>query len=139
LRSQWQDAGIRVELNPREEAVYYADGPDSWLEADLGITPWGSRPTPQFYLNVALKTGAVWNEAKYSDVELDALIDLAGSSLDQEERIGAYRRIQTVLIERGPLIIPYFFASLTATRESVEGITPHPFPGRMDLRFATVG
>ncbi|MBZ0318646.1 MAG: ABC transporter substrate-binding protein [Anaerolineae bacterium] len=139
LRSQWQDVGIRVELNPREEAVYYADGPDSWLEADLGITPWGSRPTPQFYLDVALKTGAVWNEAKFSDVELDALIDLAGSSLDQEERIEAYRRIQAVLIERGPLVIPYFFASLTATSESVEGITPHPFPGRMDLRFATVG
>ena len=136
LKAQWEPAGIRIEIEPQEEAVYYAD--EGWLEVDLGITPWGSRPVPQFYLDVAYKTGAVWNEAHFSDEELDQWIEVAGSSLDQEERVNAYKEIQRILIERGPVIIPYFFAQFGVMAAHVEGVALHPFAGRTDLRRATV-
>ena len=136
LQAQWEEAGIRVEIEPQEEALYYAE--EGWLSVDLGITPWGSRPTPQFYLDVAYKTGAVWNEAHYSDAELDEWIDIAGSTLDQDERVNAYREIQRILIERGPVIIPYFFAQYAVMAENVEGVMVHPFAGRSDFRKATV-
>ena len=137
FRSFWRDAGIRVEIRLRDEGIYYSDVEDNWLSVDLGLTGWGSRPTPQQYLDLQLKTGAVWNEAHYSDAELDTLIDLAGSSLDQDERVQAYKDIQALLIDRGPIIVPYFFPQFAAMNENVDGILVHPFAGRTDFRFAT--
>ncbi len=136
LQAQWEEAGIRIEIEPQEEAIYYAE--NGWLEVDLGITPWGSRPTPQFYLDVAYKTGSVWNEAHFSDAELDAQIELAGTSLDEEVRIAAYREIQRILVERGPVIIPYFTAQFGVMADYVYGVMVHPFPGRSDFRKAMV-
>lgn len=136
LKAQWEEAGIRVEIELQDEATYYAD--NGWLEVDLGITGWGSRPFPQFYLNESLKTGARWNESHFSDEELDTLIELAETSTNQEERVQAYKEIQRILIERGPLIVPYYFAALMVTADYVEGVNLHPFPGRTNFHKATV-
>lgn len=138
LRSQLADAGIRVDVKVRDEGIYYSpDDENNWLEADFGITGWGHRSTPQQNLELSLKTGAVWNESHFSDPEVDALIELAGTSLDQEERVAAYQRLQQVLVERGPLIIPYFFPQFAAVNPSVDGVEVHPFAGRSDFRKAT--
>jgi len=136
LAAQWQDAGIRITIEPQEEAVYYAD--NGWLEVDLGITPWGARPVPQVYLDLYLKTGAQWNESHFSDPELDQLIELAGSSLDETERVTAYKTIQRIMIERGPIIIPYFFAQFGVMGDYVTGVEVHPFAGRTNLQHVTI-
>ncbi|MCG8349475.1 MAG: ABC transporter substrate-binding protein, partial [Chloroflexales bacterium] len=64
LKEQWAEAGINVNVMVEPESVYYGD--DGWLEVDLGITGWGSRPVPQFYLDVMLVTDAKWNESHFS-------------------------------------------------------------------------
>jgi peptide/nickel transport system substrate-binding protein len=137
LAAQWADAGIRITIERQDEATYYAD--DGWLEVDLGITPWGARPVPQVYLDLYLKTGAQWNESHFSDSEVDQLIETAGSSLDETERVNAYHEIQRILIERGPLIIPYFFAQFGVMSNQVGGVEVHPFAGRTNFTKATVG
>lgn len=137
IRSQLEKVGIRVDVKVQDEGIYYSDAENNWLDADFGITGWGSRSTPQQNLELSLKTGAIWNESHYSDAELDALIDLAGTSLDREERIAAYQRIQQVLVERGPLIIPYFFPQFGAINASVEGVQIHPFAGRSKFSAAS--
>lgn len=131
LAAQWAEAGISITIEPQEEAVYYAD--DGWLEVDLGITPWGSRPSPQIYLDVAYTSGAVWNEAHFSDEEMDEQIEIAGSSTDEAVRTEAYREIQRILNERGPVIIPYFFAQFGVTAANVDGVAVHPFAGRTNF------
>ena len=136
LAAQWAEAGINITIEPQEEAVYYADS--GWLEVDLGITPWGSRPVPQLYLDLAYKTGAVWNEAHFSDEELDAQIEIAGTSLVPEERTAAYHEIQRILIERGPVIIPYFFAQFGVWAANIQGVDLHPFAGRTNFQAATL-
>jgi peptide/nickel transport system substrate-binding protein len=131
LKEQWKEAGIEVNPIVEPESVYYGD--DGWLGVDLGITGWGSRPTPQFYFDVMLVTGAKWNEAHYSDPELDKLAATAGSTLDEAERAKAYKDIQRILIERGPVIIPYFFAQFGAIKSNFSGFTLQAFAGRTDL------
>jgi peptide/nickel transport system substrate-binding protein len=111
--------------------VYYGD--NGWLDVDLGITGWGSRPVPQFYLDVMLKCGAKWNESHFCDEELDKWAQLAGTSPDRQDRVQAYNEIQRILIQRGPIIIPYFFAQLGAIRDSFEGFDLKAFAGRTDL------
>ncbi len=132
LKEQWAEAGIEVDVRVEPESVYY--GADGWLEVDLGITGWGSRPYPQFYLDQMLACDARWNESHFCDAEFDRLTAIAGTTLDEEERIQAYDEIQQLLRERGPIIIPYFFAAVAAIDEEFGGFELKAFPGRTDLR-----
>lgn len=136
LKAQWEPAGIRVTIERHEEGVYYAE--NIWLEADLAITPWGARPTPQTYLNLYVKSDAPWNEAHWQNEEVDELIALAGSTLDEEQRKQAYAEIQRIMIERGPIIIPYFFAQFGVMAEDVSGVDVHPFAGRTNFTNASL-
>ena len=131
LKEQWAEAGIDANVIVEPESVYYGD--NGWLEVDLGITGWGSRPIPQFYLDVMLKCGAQWNESHFCDAEFDELATTAGTTLDEAERVAAYQDIQRIMIERGPVIIPYFFAQLGAIRDTFDGFELKAFAGRTDL------
>lgn len=131
LKEQWAEAGVDLNVIVEPESVYYGD--NGWLEVNLGITGWGSRLTPQFYLDVMLVCGAKWNESHFCDEEIDRLAQLAGTTLDEQERIAAYQEIQRILIARGPVIIPYFFAQLGAIRDNFQGFQLKAFAGRTDL------
>lgn len=131
LQEQWAPAGINLEISVEPEEVYYGD--NGWLEVDLGITGWGSRPYPQFYLTTMLTTGAVWNESHFSDAEFDGLAATAGSTLDEAERVEAYSAIQQLLAERGPVIIPYYFPQFGAISDQFTGFQLEAFAGRTDL------
>jgi peptide/nickel transport system substrate-binding protein len=137
LKDQWSEAGVEVDVLVEPESVYY--GENGWLEVDLGITGWGSRPIPQFYLDVMLECDAVWNESHFCDDEFDSLSQLAGSTLDESERADAYREIQKVLIERGPVIIPYYFAQFGAISDQFVGFELKAFAGRTDFRQVSQG
>jgi peptide/nickel transport system substrate-binding protein len=132
LKDQWAEAGIRVEVVTLPESVYYGEG--RWLEVNLGITGWGHRAYPQFYLDVMLACEAKWNETRFCNEELDEQIEVAGSSLNEQERIEAYKEIQRILIEEGPLIVPYFFAEYAVIRDQFDGFELKAFSGRTDLR-----
>lgn len=132
LKEQWAEAGIDANIVVEPESVYFGD--NGWLEVDLGITNWGSRPYPQFYLDVMLVCNAVWNEARFCDPEFDELAKLAGTTLDEAARTQSYQDIQRILIERGPIIVTSFWPLNTAIRDQFAGFTPKAFAGRTDLR-----
>ena len=122
-------------LSVEPESVYYGD--NGWLEVDLGITGWGSRPYPQFYLDVMLVSDAIWNESHFADAEFDALAATAGTTLDEAARVQAYADIQQLLVERGPVIIPYYFAQFAAIRDDFANFELKAFAGRTDFRTVT--
>jgi len=131
LKDQWADAGIDVTVIIEPESVYYGD--DVWLDVDLGITGWGSRPYPQFYLDTMLVCDAIWNESHFCDQEFDQLANTAGRTLNEDQRVETYNQIQELLAERGPTLIPYFFSQLGAISDKFSGFQLKPFPGRSDL------
>jgi len=135
LAAQWEEAGIRVEIQLEDENAYYAE---DWLTTTLGVTGWGARPFPQFYFDVAYESGSVWNESHYSNDRVDELIAIARTSVDQEERTAAYREIQQIMLDEGPIIVPYFFAQFMVTGAGVEGLELQPFAGRTRFNTAVV-
>lgn len=136
LQQQWAEGCIDVELLLRPENIYYAD--TEWLEVDLGITGWGSRPVPQQYLVEAYITGSPFNESHFSDAELDALVAQAALTTDTAARAEIYAQISRIFAERGPIIIPWFASVVGAVSNSVEGLNMHPFPGLTDFRAVSV-
>ncbi len=131
IKQQLAEAGFDIKVQVVPESVYYGD--NKWLEVPFGITGWGSRPYPQFYLNVMLECGAKWNEAHYCNKTFDALAKDAGNTLDSQKRIDDYHQIQQILAASGPLVIPYFFPQLAAIRDGFTGFQLKAFAGRTDL------
>jgi peptide/nickel transport system substrate-binding protein len=139
LQQQWEAAGIHVDIVVNEEGFYYSDdNPNNWLKAELGITGWSDQPTAQSYLVQAYKTGGVYNETRWSDPDLDKLIDQAGVTTDEAERAKIYNQISDIFNERGPIIVPWFAPIFGATSTKVQGLEFAPFPGLTDLRTVTV-
>ena len=136
LAAQWEEAGIRVEIQLEEENNYWVQ---KWLEVDLGVTWWGDRVVPQIYLDLAYRSDATWNESHWHDQRLDDLIDFARSSLDEEARTAAYKEIQRLFLDEGPIIVPYFYASFMVLASHVSGVEFHPFSGRTNFHTATIG
>jgi peptide/nickel transport system substrate-binding protein len=141
IQQDWAEGCINVEILPRNPGDYYAGADDvaEWLNVDLGLTGWGSRPTPQGYLLEAYVTGGIYNESKWSDPELDALVQQASVTADTTERAAIYAQIATIFAERGPIIVPFFAPIVGFTSSNVTGLDLHPFPGRTDLRTVQVG
>jgi peptide/nickel transport system substrate-binding protein len=81
-----------------------------------------------------LVCNAKWNESHFCDPEFDKLAKTAGTTLKEDERIMAYQEIQRILIERGPIIVPYFSATNAAISNRFNDFQLNPFPGRTDLR-----
>jgi peptide/nickel transport system substrate-binding protein len=133
LKEQWAQVGVDVNVIIEPESVYF--GENHWLDASLGITNWGSRPYPQFYLDLMLACDASWNEARFCDSELDQLIHTAGTTLDEAERVAAYAQIQEILVARGPVIIPYFWPQVAAYSNRFAGLELKAFAGRTDFRM----
>ncbi|MEO8610729.1 MAG: ABC transporter substrate-binding protein [Chloroflexota bacterium] len=142
LKDQWEESAGCIKVNEIQtvsEGDYYNnDFPNNWLVADLAITPWSDQPTAQSYLVQAYKTGGVYNETRWSDPDLDKLIDQAGVTTDATERAKIYNQISDIFNERGPIIIPWFAPIFGATSTKVQGLDFAPFPGLTDLRGVSV-
>ena len=135
MAAQWAEAGIRVEIQLEEENNYWVQ---KWLDVDLGVTFWGDRAVPQVYLDLAYRSGATWNESHYSNERLDELIDFCRSSLDEAARTEAYKEIQRIFLDDGPVIVPYFYAQFMVMASHISGIVMHPFPARTNFHTAVI-
>ena len=107
-KEQMKAIGVTVDIQTVPPDVYYGEGDTSWLKVDFGITEWGARATPNTYFNAAYVTGAAYNESHWSDSEFDALTAQINSELDRTKRAELYKQAQQILIERGPVIVPFF-------------------------------
>lgn len=136
MQQQWEAACIDVEILVRPENVYYGD--NEWLDAELGLTGWASRPIPQQYLLEAYVTGAPFNESNFSDADVDALAAEAALTIDPAARAELYQQIAAAFAERGPIIVPFFAPVIGATTARVQGLEMNPFPGLTDLRGVSV-
>jgi peptide/nickel transport system substrate-binding protein len=136
MQQQWQEGCINVNLIIRPENIYYGD--NEWMTVELGLTGWGTRPTPQEYLSVAYVTGAPFNESHWSNPELDALAAEASTTSDGAARAEIYNQISNIFEQEGPIIIPFFRPVAGAYSNNVQGLVMNPFPGSTDLSNVTI-
>lgn len=136
LKAQWAEVGVDVDLNIVPESVYWST--EGWLEVNLGITNWGSRPYPQFYLTQMFTCAALppdgWNESRFCDEAFDSLVSIAGSTADPDELLSTYSQIQRTLADEGPVLILYFWPQVAAYSDAFSGVELKAFAGRTDFR-----
>jgi peptide/nickel transport system substrate-binding protein len=95
-----------------------------WLATDFGIIDYGGRPVPLTYLNSALRSGGVWNSARYANKKFDKLIDsfVAAASVEDQKRYA--RQIELTLLKDTPVIYAYFYNFIAAASPKVHGYQP---------------
>ena len=135
-QQQMKAIGVTVNIQTEPADVYYGEGDTSWLKCDFGITEWGARATPVEYFNGVYVTGAGFNESHWSDAEFDALVAQINSELDRTKRITLYKQAQQILIDRGPVIVPFFETAAAGTSAKLAGVTLAPDWSRTTFRAA---
>jgi peptide/nickel transport system substrate-binding protein len=129
LQSAAKEVGINISLNVTDAGTYYSD---FWLNSPLGITDYGHRGVPNVFLTAALSSKGTWNAAHFKNPTLDGLIVDYVSALDIDSQKAAARKIEELLLDETPVIFPYFYFHLSATRSNVTGIIPTGM-GHLDL------
>ncbi|MBA3286884.1 MAG: ABC transporter substrate-binding protein [Acidimicrobiia bacterium] len=124
------EAGINLQIAQESTQTFYgsqwcpgepADPPCSGA-AELGIVDYGDRPTPDIYLNAALKTNGIWNSSQYSNPDLDAAFSEFQSSVDVEGQKAACKTMETILNDEVPVGLPFFYNFLSGHSTEIQGV-----------------
>jgi peptide/nickel transport system substrate-binding protein len=118
----WREIGVEVAINVLPSAQFW----EVWTEVPFGFTPWTHRPLGVMVLNLAYRSGGIWNESDYSNPEFDALLGKAEGIADPDERRVVMADIQRIMLEDGPACIPLWRGLFSFWDRRVMGFEHHP-------------
>ena len=122
IQAAGKQLGITIELNITDSGTYYDK---YWLSSPLGITDYGHRGVPNTFLRAPLlgdpKLGK-WNAAHFNNSTYDKLVADYVKAIDLPSQKTVTGKIEQLLLDETPLIIPYTYDSLTAMKKNIKGI-----------------
>ncbi|MBL8588138.1 MAG: ABC transporter substrate-binding protein [Methylobacteriaceae bacterium] len=137
VQQQLNKAGFKVELKNLELGQFIQD----WRNSNFDIfasTNAGS-VDPDDYFFRTFRTGGSTNVFKYSNPEVDRLLDSARAMQDQAQRKAAYDDVQKRLACQGPIAHIAYGQLFTATRPNVQGFSIIANRSLSTLRETTIG
>ena len=120
MKEKAAPAGINIEISSNPETGYWSD---VWLVKDFVTVWWGGRATYEAY-SVVYPTEAAWNEMDWGNAEVDRLLDLVQTQSNLEDQIVTYGKIQCIIVEEVPRIIPVFRPVMLGSHDYVKGLEP---------------
>jgi peptide/nickel transport system substrate-binding protein len=122
IAGQLREAGIKVKRTVLPGSTFWND----WTKYPYSMTNWNMRPLGIQVVSIAYRTGEAWNEAGYSNPELDAKIGEALSIADAEKRKVVMADIEKILQDSGIIIQPYWRKLYNHSVEAVKNHGMHP-------------
>jgi peptide/nickel transport system substrate-binding protein len=119
--------GVKINLKVENQSNYYGKatfGNSDWLDATMSLVDYGDRGVPNVFLNAPLLSDGTWNAAHFKNPTYDNLVKQYTAAVDLQSQRQLAGKIQTLLLDETPLIIPYFLDGLTAATSSVKGLNP---------------
>ena len=114
------EIGINVELTNQEWAVFLSTRQNG--EYQIARHGWiGDYSDPMTFLDMWVTDGGN-NDSGFSNSEYDALIAEAKVETDLEKREELLRKAEDILMEEAPIIPVYFYTTVMAWNDDVEGI-----------------
>ena len=124
VKQQLEEVGIQSEISSLESGVYF-DGLNSG-DFDLTVCGWSGFVDVDEYLYDLFTTGGAYNQQKYSNPEVDALLEEGRVTLDETQRKEIYKEAQKLIAEDAPMAFLYMNSFTVAMRDDVKGYTVHP-------------
>jgi len=120
-------AGIDFKLDILQQSSYYGKssfGSSPWLDATVSAVDYGDRGTPNIFLQAALTSHGIWNAAHFKDPTYDKLVTQYVGETDLSSQRATAGKIEQLLLDQTPLMIPYFLTALFASSNKVSGVNP---------------
>ncbi|MBB4040701.1 peptide/nickel transport system substrate-binding protein [Microvirga flocculans] len=135
VQEQLNKAGFKVELVNQEQGQFIQDWRNSNFDMFASIN--AGQPDPDEYFYRTFRTGGSTNVFKYSDAELDGLLDQARTLQDQAARKAAYDKVQQKLACSGPVAHLTYGTLFSAMNSKLQGYDVMPNRSLMLLRNAS--
>ena len=116
-REQAAPVGIDVDIKMAPADGYWSE---VWTSAPFSMSSWGWRSGEQV-LNEMFRCAAGWNEGAYCYQEFEELLNAADAEPDFNTRRALYQEAQQLVVDTGPVIIPFFLNYITALNSGVHG------------------
>ncbi len=140
MQNAAREIGVRLKVDVMAPNDYYGDatlGSSPWLDSTMSLVDYGHRSVPDVIANASLRSDGVWNAAHYKSKTYDALFDEYSSQLDSEKQKAAVKKMQELLLEDTPVVVPYFLNWLGISKKGVQGVNLNP-TGQLDVSRASV-
>ncbi|WP_186399242.1 ABC transporter substrate-binding protein [Stappia sp. P2PMeth1] len=137
LQQQFAAIGVNVTLNIPEIGQFVQDWRNS--EFDLFVSLNSGTIEPDDYFYRTFKTGGSTNVFKYSNEELDALLEAGRTQTEVAERQTIYREVQETLACDGPVLFLTYGQIYTAMRAQVDGYQIYPNRSLASLKAVSLG
>ena len=122
IAAQLREAGIKVKRTVLPGSTFWND----WPKYPYSMTNWNMRPLGIQVVSIAYRTGEAWNEAAYSNPELDAAIGEALSIADADKRKVPMEKIEKILQDSGIIVQPYWRKLYNSSMPAVKNHGMHP-------------
>jgi peptide/nickel transport system substrate-binding protein len=119
VQEQLNKAGFKVELVNQEQGQFIQDWRNSNFDMFASIN--AGQPDPDEYFYRTFRTGGSTNVFKYSDAEIDGLLDKARTLSNQTERKTAYDAVQKKLACSGPVAHLTYGTLFSAMNSKLQG------------------
>jgi peptide/nickel transport system substrate-binding protein len=132
IRSQLREVGLEAELRTLEWPQYvpFVRAEEPQNQVQFAMLGWGTPTMDADYALYALFHSSQippgFNGAFYENPEVDALLDEARSTADQDLRAQLYADAIEIIWEDAPWLFLYSEVQVTAIRTNVEGFIVHP-------------
>jgi peptide/nickel transport system substrate-binding protein len=137
LQQQLLQAGIDLQIRSFESATFIQDlNRGSFQIYSLRWVGGNEQPDIFTSLSTARIPPRGQNRGRYSNPQLDKLLDQANQSTDQQQRIADYRQVQQILARDLPAFNLWYPDSILIHRRRLSGITISPSGSFMFLRTA---
>jgi peptide/nickel transport system substrate-binding protein len=137
VQQQLNRAGFRVELRIPEIGQFVQDWRNSNFDAFASTNAGSTDPDDYYYRT--FRTGGSTNVFKYSNPELDRLLDSGRRETAMPARKAAYDRAQAILACQGPAATLTYGQLYTAMRNNVQGFEIIANRSLMSLSNVTLG
>jgi peptide/nickel transport system substrate-binding protein len=135
VQEQLNKVGFKVELKNQEQGQFIQDWRNSNFDMFASLNAGNADPDEYFYRT--FRTGGSTNVFKYSDQEVDQLLDSARTQQDQAARKAAYDKVQRKLACSGPAVHVSYGTLFSAMRDKLQGYEVMPNRSLMSLGKAT--
>jgi len=141
IQQNAKQAGININLKVETQTNYYGKatfGNSDWLDGQMSLVDYGDRGVPNVYLVSPLTSKGTWNAAHFKNPQYDSLVKQYVAALDLQAQKQVAGKIQRLLLDETPIVIPYWIDGLTASTPSVGGLNPTSI-AQLYLNTASMG
>jgi peptide/nickel transport system substrate-binding protein len=90
----------------------------------MSLVDYGDRGVPNVFLEAPLTSSGPWNAARFKNPTYDALVKQYVAALDLSSQRTIAGKIENLLLQETPIVIPYWIDGLTASASGVRGLNP---------------